>query len=83
VTRGQIAVFLVRGKFDVVLESEFAFNPTPYFTDVPANHVFFPYIQKLKDQGFTTGCSVTTYCPDGPNTLGQISVFLVRAFFAP
>ncbi|HTS25108.1 MAG TPA: S-layer homology domain-containing protein [Bryobacteraceae bacterium] len=76
VTRGQMAVFLVRG----VTGNDFTFTSQPYFTDVPAGHPLFAYIQKLRDLGITSGCSATAYCPDTPNTRAQMAVFLNRAF---
>ena len=71
-----MAVFLVRG----VTGNDFTFTSQPYFTDVPAGHPLFAYIQKLRDLGITSGCSATAYCPDTPNTRAQMAVFLNRAF---
>jgi hypothetical protein len=79
VTRGQMAVFLVRA----VLGNTFTYNPTPYFTDVPATHPYFSFIQKLRDLGITSGCSATKYCSDAANTRREMAVFLVRTVFAP
>src|SRR5581483_8108291 len=77
-TRGQMAAFLIRA----MLRTEiFSYSPTPYFTDVPANHPFFAYVQKLKEMGVTKGCSPTTYCPDDTVTRGQMAAFLIRAKF--
>jgi hypothetical protein len=74
--RGQMAVFLIRA----ILGSEnFNFPAAPFFTDVPATHPFFRYIQKLRELNVTTGCTGTTYCPDDPVTRGQMAAFLVRA----
>jgi hypothetical protein len=83
VTRGEMSVFLIRGKLNVQAPAEFTFNSTPYFQDVPGTHVFFPFVQKMKDLGITAGCTATAYCPADPNTLGQISVFVIRAFSTP
>jgi hypothetical protein len=83
VTRGEISVFLIRGKLNVVNSNEFPFNPTPYFTDMPDSDSFFPFVQKMKDLGITAGCGTTTFCPTTNNTWGQISVFLVRSFNTP
>ncbi len=83
VTRGQMAVFLVRAKLGVPPGFPFYHRPAPFFSDVPASHPFFPFIQKLRELGITTGCTATTYCPDAPNTRGQMAVFLIRAFFTP
>ncbi len=83
VTRGEISVFLIRGKLNIQTATQFPFNPTAYFTDMPANDSFFPFIQKMKDLGITAGCSTTTFCPGEPNTWGQIAVFIIRAFNTP
>jgi hypothetical protein len=79
VTRGQMAVFLVRSKFG----NNFTYPTTPYFQDVPATHPFFNFIQKLRQVGITTGCNATQYCPNDNNTRGQMAVFLTRMFFTP
>jgi hypothetical protein len=79
-TRGQMAVFLMRS---LLGGDDFPFPATPYFNDVPAGHPFFKWIQKMREWGITTGCSATDYCPDSPNTRGQMAVFIVRSFFAP
>ncbi|MBS1825969.1 MAG: S-layer homology domain-containing protein [Acidobacteria bacterium] len=78
-TRGQMAALIVRAK---VQSDNFAYNGTPYFTDVPATHPFFRHIQKLRDLGVTLGCTTTTFCPDAPNTRGEMAAFIVRAFLS-
>ena len=75
VTRGQMAVFIVRS---VMGGDNFTYNSLPYFTDVPANHIFFQWIQKLKELGITAGCSTTQFCPDSSITQGQMAVFVVK-----
>jgi hypothetical protein len=79
VTRGQMAAFLIRARLGIQANDSFTFTPTPYFLDVPANHLFFGYIQKMKDLGITNGVTATTYGPDDPNTRGQMAVFLIRS----
>jgi hypothetical protein len=74
VTRGQLGVFLIRAMFG----NTFSYTLAPYFTDVPANHPYFPYIQKLRDLGITIGCTATTFCVNDPVTRAQAAVFLVR-----
>ncbi|MBL8211366.1 MAG: S-layer homology domain-containing protein [Bryobacterales bacterium] len=74
VKRGQMAVFLIRS----MLGDNFTFPQTPYFTDVPATHTFFKYIQKMRELGITSGCTATTYCPDNNVTRGEMAVFLTR-----
>ena len=76
VTRGQMAIFIVRA---VNGDDNFDYPSTPYFTDVPANHPFFRWIQKMRELGVTAGCSATEYCPNNPVTRGQMGVFIIRA----
>lgn len=83
VTRGQMAVFVVRAKLMKVNPQEFPYGATPYFTDVPTTHPYFAFIQKMKELSITAGCGATTYCADDPNTRGQMSVFIIRSFFTP
>jgi hypothetical protein len=97
VTRGQMSVFIIRALHaknllhtgytpedisrDSSLTDTFAYTTAPYFTDVAANDLFLPYIQRMRDLGITAGCGPTTFCPNDPNTRGQISVFLARGLF--
>ena len=75
ITRGQMAVFVVRS---VMGGDNFTYNSAPYFTDVPATHPFFKWIQEMRDLGITSGCGPTTYCPDDPVTRGQVAAFIIR-----
>jgi subtilisin family serine protease len=80
-TRGQMAAFLMRGKrgHDLVASPAYPTSSSQSFTDVPANHPFFRYIQAMRSDGITTGCTATTYCPDAEVTRAQMAVFIVRA----
>jgi hypothetical protein len=75
VTRGQMAVFIIR----MLAGDTFAFPATERFTDVPAAHPFFKYIQMMALLGITSGCAADRYCPDDPVTRGQMAVFILRA----
>ena len=80
VTRGEMAIFIVRtilGGGPAV--DNFSYSSMPYFTDVPATHEYFKWIQKLRDLGVTAGCTVTTYCPDANIPRNQMAIFIVRA----
>lgn len=79
VTRGQMSVFLMRAR----MGENFTFAQTPYFADVPVNHPYFKYIQKMKELGITVGCSASTYCPESQTLRSQMAVFIIRTFFAP
>ncbi|MBL8235709.1 MAG: S-layer homology domain-containing protein [Bryobacterales bacterium] len=80
VSRGQMAAFLVRARLNVTQGTPFPHAPAAYFTDVASTHLFFPFVQKMKELGITSGCTATAYCPDQPVTRGQMSVFVNRAF---
>jgi hypothetical protein len=79
VTRGIMSVLIVRARYG--LASLVNYPLTPYFTDVPASHPYFPWIQKMKQLGIPAGCGATTYCPDDPVTRGQMAVFIMRGEF--
>lgn len=79
VTRGQMAVFLLRAKYGS------AYNPpaaTGIFTDVPQGDFFAPWIEQLYSEGVTSGCSTSPlrYCPDSAVARDQMAVFLARTF---
>jgi hypothetical protein len=56
-------------------------DPLP-FSDI-AGSAFVDEIIWLADQGITTGCSATRFCPGDPVTRGQMASFLYRAFDLP
>jgi hypothetical protein len=76
VTRDQMAVFLERGKRASNWSPPAA---TGLFTDVPTSNAFAPWIEALKNDAITGGCTATTYCPTLEVTRGQMAVFVLRA----
>jgi len=82
VTRGQMAVFLLRGEHGAGYSPP---APTGIFADVPTNHPFAAFIERLASEGITSGCATgpARYCPDSGVTRGQMAVFLVRTFNLP
>jgi S-layer homology domain len=82
VTRGQMAVFLLRAKYGAAHQPPAA---TGIFADVPLDHPFARWIEQLSGEGITAGCGTTParYCPDQPVTRGQMAVFLVGTFNLP
>ena len=76
VTRAQMAAFIVRAKFG----ESFTYTPTPYFTDIPNTHWAFKYIQKMRDEGITTGYTDNTYRPTINVNRTQMATFIGRAF---
>jgi hypothetical protein len=49
------------------------------FTDVPTNHTFYPFVERIFHGGITTGCTGTTYCPDDNVFRLQMAIFIARA----
>jgi C1A family cysteine protease len=77
VTRAQMAVFIIKAKYG----DSFSYNSTPYFSDVPSGHWAFKYIQKMYEDGITTGYSDGTYRPAGYVTRGQMAAFIARGLY--
>ncbi len=78
VTRAQMAVFLLKGKFGS------AHIPPPctgtVFPDVPCTgNIFDPWIEELAALGITGGCGSGLYCPNNTVTRQQMAVFLLKA----
>jgi parallel beta-helix repeat protein len=77
VRRDQMAVFL--------LKAEHGPNYTPPacngdFLDVACPSIFADWIEQLAAEGITGGCGNGNYCPQNPNTRGQMAVFLTKTF---
>jgi hypothetical protein len=80
VTRGQMAVFLLKAKYGA------AYQPPPaqhIFTDVPVGSMFEPWIEKLAADGITGGCGVNKFCPTSAVSRAQMAVFLTKTFNLP
>jgi hypothetical protein len=72
VTRAEMAAFLWR------LEGEPVGSPTAGFGDVPAGFFAEGAIDWLLASETTTGCTTTTYCPEGLVTRAEMFTFLKR-----
>ena len=81
VTRGQMAVFLLRIYHGV------GYLPPPatgVFGDVdPVTNVFAPWIEELARLQVTVGCGGSSYCPDASVTRGQMAIFMTKTFHRP
>ena len=76
VTRAEMAAFLrARG---LSLQA-----PRTFFSDVPTNAWFAPYVEALADSGITTGVGAGRYAPDQLVSRAEMAVFLTRAFQLP
>jgi hypothetical protein len=75
-----MAVFLLRSKHGP------SYTPpagSPGYSDVPPGYWAAAWIKQLVAEGITSGCGITTYCPESPVTRAQMAVFLVRTFDLP
>ena len=77
VTRAQMAAFLLKA------EHGSSYVPPAcqgVFPDVTCPSLFADWIEQLAAENITGGCGGGNYCPDSPNTRGQMAVFLVKTF---
>jgi uncharacterized repeat protein (TIGR01451 family) len=87
VTRGQMAVLLLRGIHGAGFAPPAATGTM--FADVAADHPFASWIEQLAREGITGGCATSPprYCPDAGVTRAEMAVFLLRVIhgsgFAP
>ena len=80
VTRAQMAAFLLK------TEHGPSYVPPACggdFADVACPSLFADWIEQLAQEGVTAGCGGGNYCPDAPNTRGQMAVFLSKTFGLP
>src|SRR5689334_7228735 len=76
VTRGQMAVFLLKSKHDALYTPPACAG---VFPDVPCPSQFADWIEQLAAEGITGGCGGGNYCPGNPVTRQQMAVFLLKA----
>lgn len=80
VTRGQMSVFLLKSKYDLV---SYVAPPVPPsgtgFTDVLPGDQFAPWIVELVREGISSGCGGGKFCPGASTTRQEMAVFLLKA----
>jgi hypothetical protein len=76
VTRGQMAVFLLKARFGAAFVPPQATGTL--FPDVPASHPFADWIEHLAGLGITGGCGGGNYCPEASVIRQQMAVFLLK-----
>ncbi len=55
----------------------------PHFTDVPATHWAYAFIETLYNNGITTGCGKGKYCPSNYMTRAQLVVLFDKGLGLP
>lgn len=79
VTRDQMAVFLLKGKYGTSYTPPAATGTV--FSDVPSSYWAAAWIERLAAEGITGGCGGGKYCPTTVVTRDQMSVFLLRTLY--
>jgi predicted DNA-binding antitoxin AbrB/MazE fold protein len=77
VNRAQMAIFIIRALYS----DDFIYSSTPYFPDVPSGHWAFKYIQKMYEEGISTGYDDGTYKPLREVNRAQMAIFIIRALY--
>jgi hypothetical protein len=78
VTRDQMAVFLLKGKYGSSFVPP-AVGSSTGFSDVPITHWAAAWIKQLAVEGITGGCGGGNYCPGTAVTRDQMAVFLLKS----
>ena len=79
VTRGQMAVLLLKGEHGGSYAPS-ACVATVFIDVLCPGAQFVDWINQLASEGVTGGCGDGKYCPDDPVNRGQMAVFLVKTF---
>jgi hypothetical protein len=74
-----MAIFIIRMRYGAT--AVFDFPTTPYFTDVTPDTFGWSWIQRLREDNITGGCTITTYCPTAPVTRGEMAIFVMAGGF--
>jgi hypothetical protein len=78
IPQAQMAVFVIRAWMLANNIPTLTYPTTPYFTDVAATDEYFPYIQKMAQLGFWTGCGGGQYCENSAVTRDQMAPMIMR-----
>jgi hypothetical protein len=78
IPQGEMAVFVVRAWMLANNITTLTYPTTPYFSDVPSTDEYFPFIQKMAQMGFWTGCGGGAYCENSAVTRGQMAPMILR-----
>ena len=80
VTRAQMAVFLLKSQHGSAYAPPACTGVFPDVECTPTPAFAVNWIEQLHAEGITGGCGGGNYCPNSPNTRGQMAVFLVKTF---
>ncbi len=80
ITRAELAEFFIKAIHGPGMPPPAA-GPTPTFSDVPASHPLYAYIEDFYKRGFTNGCAAAplSFCPNSTVSRAELAVFLSKA----
>ena len=81
ITRAQISIFLLRGKFGSAHIPPAATGLV--WIDVPISHWAAGWAEELGNLGITVGCGGGAFCPESTISRAQTAVFVERTFVLP
>ena len=81
ITRAQMAVFLLRGKYGASFVPSGVTVPT--WTDVPLTYWASQWTYRLGADGISNGCGRGEFCPDSTVSRGEMAVLVQRTFSLP
>jgi hypothetical protein len=77
VTRGEAAKLITLARYGAT--TPYTIPSTVYFpVDVPPGYEFYKEIERMAEDGITTGCATREYCPADDATREQVAVFVMR-----
>jgi hypothetical protein len=79
-TRGEMAVFIEKGLNHTGSTTLCDAGHPPHFSDVPCTHIYWKWIQELFEDGITSGCGQTTFCPDNSVMRSEMAKFIGKAW---
>jgi hypothetical protein len=79
VTRDQSAIFLIKSRYGAT--TVFDYPPLQIFNDVPPSDFAYPYVQRMDEDGITSGCGNNDFCPSATLTRGDMAIFIMRAIY--
>lgn len=80
-TRAELAVWIVRARLGADADATFTYPSAPVFSDVPASHPYFKWIQRMQAESITAGCGPALFCPNRLVTNQEAALWIARALF--
>jgi hypothetical protein len=77
IIRGAMAKFIILARYGAL--TPYTIPSTEYFpVDVPSSYVFYDPIERMAEDGITSGCAANEFCPSDDVLRDQMAVFIMR-----